>query len=72
MGRLLPVLLLVVITTISRQELFPDPGTSSYRRPFAYRAARGQRIRWNPTTMRTDHDGANRLLDVEARKGFDA
>ena len=38
----------------------------------AYRAARGQRIRWNPTTMRTDHDGANRLLDLEARKGFDA
>jgi predicted dehydrogenase len=38
----------------------------------AYRAARGQRIRWNPTTMRTDHDGANELLDIEARKGFDA
>ncbi len=38
----------------------------------AYRTARGQRIRWNPTTMRTDHDGANRLLDLEARKGFDA
>jgi predicted dehydrogenase len=38
----------------------------------AYRAARGQRIRWNPTTMRTDHEGANRLLDLEARAGFDA
>ncbi|MCK5944544.1 MAG: Gfo/Idh/MocA family oxidoreductase [Planctomycetes bacterium] len=38
----------------------------------AYRAARGQRIRWHATTMRTDHDGANALLDVVARKGFDA
>lgn len=38
----------------------------------AYRAARGQRIRWNPTTMRTDHEGANKLLDLDARKGWDA
>ena len=38
----------------------------------AYRAARGQRVRWNATTMRTDHDGCNALLDIEARKGFDA
>ena len=38
----------------------------------AYRAARGQRIRWNATTMRTDHAGANELLDLDARKGFDA
>ena len=38
----------------------------------AYRAARGQRIRWDATTMRTDHAGANKLLDLEARKGFDA
>ena len=62
LGRLLPVLLLVVITTISCQELFPDPGTSSYRRPFAYRAARA------PVRMPMPINNINRLYGCKCAR----
>ena len=62
----------VAIARTLDNESHASAGAVSPLANVAYRAARGQRIRWNPTTMRTDHDGANRLLDLEARKGFDA
>ena len=37
----------------------------------AYRGARGQRLRWDAAAMRTDHAGANALLSLPARAGFD-
>ncbi len=38
----------------------------------AFRAARGRRLAWDAAAMRTDDAGANALLDVAARPGFEA
>jgi predicted dehydrogenase len=38
----------------------------------AFRAARGRTIGWDARARKTDDAGANALLDVAARKGFDA
>jgi hypothetical protein len=38
----------------------------------ALRAARGRRLQWDATNLRTDSDAVNELLDVNARAGFSA